>query len=214
MKTSMDAIETEAVDRLIDRQPLALLVSQTVDGPIVTPVPLLLRRDGGTSTLIGHMARANPQVAALGTNRRALAIFLGPHGYLSPSWLDDRTQAPSWNYALAYMDIDVTFDDSDAATCRAITHLTERMEAGRERSWLVTEMGARLERLVPRIVAFTATVTRTHSRFKLGQSDRDDVFQQSLAAFAARGASDLVEVMRAANPSRSRTPALSGHAAA
>jgi transcriptional regulator len=213
MTTSMDAVEAEAVDRLIDRQPLAMLVSQTVERSIVTPVPLL-HRDGATSTLIGHMARANPHVAALEARPRALAIFLGPHGYFSPSWLDDRTQAPSWNYALAYMDIDVAFDDSDAATCAAVSHLTERMEAGRERSWQVTEMGARLERLVPRIVAFRANVTRTYSRFKLGQSYRDDVFQQPLAAFAAQGASDLVEAMRAANPARSLAPTLHGHAAA
>jgi transcriptional regulator len=203
MTTSMDAVETEAVDRLIDRQPLALLVSQTVERPIVTPVPLLLRRDGAASTLIGHMARANPHVAALEARPRALAIFLGPNGYLSPSWLGDRTQAPSWNYAMAYMEIDVAFEESDAATCEAITQLTERMEAGRAGSWQVKEMGARLERLVPHIVAFKATVIRTYSRFKL-----------SLAAFAAQGASELIEAMRAANPARSLAHPLHGHAAA
>lgn len=195
--------EALAVDRLIDRQPLALLVSQTEKRPLITPVPVLQSREGTAMHLTGHLARTNPHVAALQANGRALAIVLGPHHYLSPSWLDDRTQAPSWHYALTYMEIDIDFDESPDAARAALTRLTEKMEHGRDRAWDVAEMGPRFERLMDGIVAFRATVRETYSRFKIGQTDREDVFKQSLEALLLEGAIELVEIMRAGNKIRS-----------
>jgi transcriptional regulator len=196
--------DDEVVDQLVSRQPLALLVSVANDGQMVTPLPLILQREeGGRSVLIGHMARANSHVAVLRANPRALAIFLGPNHYLSPSWLDDRSQAPTWYYAAAYIEIAVEFDDSSSAALGAVKRLTEHMEAGGEDAWQVDEMGARADRLMPHIVAFRASVLEMRTRYKLGQADRDDVFEQALVAFERLGEADLVAAMKAVNAKRS-----------
>src|ERR1051326_5591064 len=70
----------------IEQQSFGLLVSQ-VDGlPFATHLPFLLERTAGPhGTLVGHMARANPQWREAG-GQTALAIFSGPHVYISPTW--------------------------------------------------------------------------------------------------------------------------------
>lgn len=65
---------------------LATLVTATADGLIGTPLPLILSEDEGDyGTLYGHVARPNPQwkLPAVG---EAMAIFMGPDAYVTPSW--------------------------------------------------------------------------------------------------------------------------------
>ena len=62
-------------------------------------LPMLLRRRDGV--LRGHVARANP-VWKSRRDGEALAIFLGPHAYVSPNWYPSKAETgkavPTWNY--------------------------------------------------------------------------------------------------------------------
>jgi catechol 2,3-dioxygenase-like lactoylglutathione lyase family enzyme len=72
----------------IEQNSFGLLVSQ-VDGlPFASHLPFLLERPAGPhGTLVGHMARANPQWREA-SGQTALAIFSGPHAYISPTWYE------------------------------------------------------------------------------------------------------------------------------
>ena len=72
---------------------LGFVVSADLDGPRATLLPIRpkLGEDGEVVRLEGHFARRNPQLEAIGRDPRALILFLGPNGYLSPSWLHDRS---------------------------------------------------------------------------------------------------------------------------
>ena len=64
---------------------LANLVTATADGLIATPLPLFLHKtEGARGVLYGHLAKANPQwrLPPIG---EALAIFMGPEAYVTPS---------------------------------------------------------------------------------------------------------------------------------
>src|SRR4051794_6236182 len=93
----------------------ALLVSTRDGAPFGTHLPLLLDRTAGPhGTLIGHMARANPQWRDL-DGRPVLAVFGGPHAYISPSWYEAENVVPTWNYVAVHAT--GTFrlaDDNDA----------------------------------------------------------------------------------------------------
>lgn len=166
---------------LIDAYPLAWVVSQGTDGFGATPLPLLADCDetGAVVRLVGHMARANPQRRQLEADPRALLLFEGPQGYMSPSWVADRTWAPTWNYATVQFDVDIRF--TPEATDRAVARLVEKMEAGRERPWSASEMGERYARLREAIIAFEADVRTTRARFKLGQDERPEVLEELMA---------------------------------
>ena len=69
---------------LIEQQSFATLVSAEPE-LFATHLPLLLdRASEDQGSLIGHMARANPQWESA-DGRQVLVIFNGPHAYVSPS---------------------------------------------------------------------------------------------------------------------------------
>ena len=96
----------------MDRHSFGLLVAEVDGRPFATHLPFLLDRDSGTrGTLIGHMARANPQWRNL-AGRTAMVVFSGPHAYISPSWYEAANVVPTWNYAAvhAYGRVEVVED--------------------------------------------------------------------------------------------------------
>ena len=81
---------------------LANLVTATADGPIATPLPLFLdESEGERGVLYGHVAKANPQWRSVPIGE-ALAIFMGPEAYVTPSWYATKQETgkvvPTWNY--------------------------------------------------------------------------------------------------------------------
>lgn len=185
--------------------PLAWLVSHGGGGLLATPLPLLVHTDadGRLSALEGHFARSNPQVAALRADPQALLLWMGPQGYVSPSWMADRTQAPTWNYASAQCRVRITFDDDDAALCAHLQALVAAHEAGRTAAWQPAEMGARYATLAARIVAFRAEPVDLRERFKLGQDERHDVYADILGGLQRSGSAQaLCDWMRRFNPDR------------
>jgi transcriptional regulator len=196
------------IEGLVEAWPFALLISNADGQPIATPLPLLLEKaPAGALSLLGHFGRANPQIAALQAAPRALVVFQGPHGYISPSWLRDRTQAPTWNFMIAQMDVVVRFDDAPGAAIEAVDRLSAAMEAGRPRAWSPIEMGERHERLAGGVIAFRADVVGIDAKFKLGQNERGDVFADILRGLDETGQPLLRAAMAAASLPRSASAA-------
>ncbi len=188
----------EDVLRLLAAQPLAWLVSSSGEDAAFTPLPLRAEcdADGTLVALRGHLARRNPHVARLQRDGRAQALVMGPQAYVSPSWLDDRTQAPSWNYAAVVFELDVRVS-SEAADIRAeLEALTVQMESGRPRAWSLDEMGERYARLASGVVALRGSVLEMCATFKLGQDEARHDFVQLLAGLEAGGEHALVGWMR------------------
>jgi transcriptional regulator len=129
--------------------------------------------------LIGHFAKSNPQVAQLERSPRALFLFQGPHAYISPSWISDRTWGPTWNYAVIRIEADVRFlpDRADVV----LEQLVRKMEHGRPNAWSIADMGDRYRQLRTRIIAFEADVRTVRPRFKLGQDERPEVLSEIIA---------------------------------
>jgi hypothetical protein len=66
-------------------------------------VPMLLDPSRGkTGTLIGHLARANPQWHSFDGRVEAMVVFDGPHTYISPNWYVTTPAVPTWNYATVH----------------------------------------------------------------------------------------------------------------
>lgn len=206
MNTSSDKFappDPAEVPRLIESFPLAWLVSAEPEF-LATPLPLRPHY-GDTGNLVelhGHMSRGNPQVAALQAQPRALALFIGPHGYVSPSWMNDRTQAPTWNYASAQFVVEAQFVGSDAELDPMLDDLVETMEEGRERCWHAAEMGERYRKLTRRIIGFRLLVRGGRVKFKLGQDERDDIYGDIVRGLADEGSTELLGWMHRCNPGR------------
>ena len=194
----------EQVLRLVLEHPLAWLVSQGDEGMRASPLPLRPRvgNDGHIEALEGHIPRSNPQFAALRRDPRALLLFAGPEGYISPSWVSNRTWAPTWNFAVVQFVVTVEFNEDPARLDAHLKDLVAAMERGRPNAWQPSEMGARYETLKRMIVPFDAKVVEQRARFKLGQDEGDAVFTEISMALDRTGANDLATWMRELNPGR------------
>lgn len=182
------------VHRLVLENPLAWVVSS--GGATLLPVRPMVDSDGRIGTLVGHFARSNEQVALLRSDPRALILALGPHSYISPSWMQDRTQAPTWNYASVQFVVDIEFFEDEREIEAHLRDLVEAMEAQRPRAWNVDEMGQRYQTLARHIIGFCARVQTARAKFKLGQDERRDVFGDIMAGLARDGgAHTLLEWM-------------------
>ena len=190
--------------RLVERHPLAWVVSQGEAGPFATALPIrpVVSKDGALTALRGHFARSNPQVEALRRDGRAQILFMGPHAYVSPSWMADRTQAPTWNYASAQFTVTIELFDEPARIEELLHDLIGAMETGRPNAWSPDDMGARFGSLSRGIVGFDAPIVNAAGRFKLGQDERDDVYADIHRGLAGEGADELLSWMDAFNPSR------------
>jgi transcriptional regulator len=122
---------------------LCSLVTATSEGLIATPMPMFLDgSQGGNGVLCGHIARANPQWS-LPPVGDAMAIFMGPDAYISPSWYEAKRETgkvvPTWNYVAvhAYGPVEF-FDDADRLR-DVVTRLTEIHERSRIAPWAVAD---------------------------------------------------------------------------
>jgi transcriptional regulator len=194
----------EQVLRLVLQHPLAWVVSLEDERFRATPLPLRPRVGAGgrIEALEGHIGRSNPQCAALQRDPRAILLFSGPQGYISPSWISNRTWAPTWNYAIAQFLVTIAFDETPARLDAHLDDLVTAMERGRPKAWSPTEMGGRYDTLKKRIVPFDAKVVEQRAKFKLGQDERDEVFGEITAALDGSGSDSLLAWMREFNPGR------------
>lgn len=192
------------ISNLIGAQPLAWVVSNNNGHNHATPLPLRIERisEGKVSSLTGHFARSNPQVARLQADPRASLLFLGPHAYVSPSWLSDRTQAPTWNYACANLDVSIEFLDNPIDLDRIVRDLVDAMEGDRPNAWHVDEMQARYAQLLARIIPFRAAVLDTQAKFKLGQDERDFDYHEIMRGLAHGNNQDIIALMQDFNSQR------------
>jgi transcriptional regulator len=159
------------IARLVHDHPFATLITPHSPEPLVTHLPLLHVADREPhGTLFGHFARANPH-ARIAAGAESIAIFHGPHAYVSPSWYADPSGAvPTWNYAVAHAHGTIELA-RDAAETRAVLDLMiHRFEAGRDAPWQLGLDPERLAAMVGAIVGFRVRVKRFDAKFKLSQN--------------------------------------------
>ena len=184
---------------LIASYPLAWVVAADGDAHHASLLPLLSERDadGHVVSLLGHLARTNALFDELRRAPKALILFTGPHGYISPASVSDRCWAPTWNYAQVRIEADIHFDEQGIDS--ALETLVDAMERGRENPWRIAEMGARYAGMAGAVIAFRATIGRLEGRFKLGQDEKPATLAEILAR---RPDDDLSHWMRRFNRAR------------
>ena len=121
-------------------------------------------------TLIGHMARANPHWRNA-ARAESVAIFHGPHAYVSPSWFAEPSKGvPTWNYAVVHASGTLDVIDDPVETRRVLDALVHRFEADRAAPWQFAMAERQRDALVGAIVAFRIRIRRLTGKFKLSQN--------------------------------------------
>jgi transcriptional regulator len=154
---------------------LANLVTATAEGLIATPLPLFLApEEGPYGTLYGHLARANPQWKLPPTGD-AMALFMGPDAYVSPSWYPSKREhgkvVPTWNYVAVHAHGPAeSFEDPDRLL-GVVTRLTDLHERSRAEPWAAADAPASSVRAqLKGIVGLRLPIARLEGKRKMSQN--------------------------------------------
>src|SRR5215510_3472385 len=160
-----------ALHTLMRDYSFATLVTQHDGAPFATHLPFILEAEAGPyGTLLGHMARANPQWRDFDESREVLAIFQGPHTYVSPSWYEVELSVPTWNYAVVHA-YGTPRLITDYEECHALLDtLVRTHEAQFARPWPFQLPEDYVRKMMQGIVAFAIHITRLEGKFKLSQN--------------------------------------------
>ncbi|HKO48646.1 MAG TPA: FMN-binding negative transcriptional regulator [Polyangiaceae bacterium] len=158
------------IEAFLERYAFASIVSPAANGIVASQVPLVVRRAPMGLVLVGHVARANSHWALMDGASESLAIFQGPHGYVSPTWYASGPAVPTWNYATVHayghprVIHDLTFTED------LLRELVLRYESG-DNGWRVEDLPRDFSQsLLSAIVAFEMPIHRLETKFKLGQN--------------------------------------------
>jgi transcriptional regulator len=181
----------------IERYDFGLLVSHGSAGLVASHIPFLIERDGERLHLQGHLARPNPQVADLARGGEVLAIFHGPHAYISPNWYASGPSVPTWNYVDVHAYGTVQLVEDDDWLRRLLVRLSECHEARNPEAWRMQELpDAYIDTMLKGIIGLDIAVARLEGKYKLSQNrpatDRPGV----IAALEAQSDQDAREVAR------------------
>lgn len=138
--------------------------------PQASHLPFLVYPDGQYGRLVAHLARANSQWQDFESEREVLAIFVGDHTYISPSWYEDQPSVPTWNYEVVHAFGVPRLLDAPGAVRGYLKALVAEHEEHREEPWRMDLPEVYLSSLQRGIVAFEIPISRLEGKGKLSQN--------------------------------------------
>jgi transcriptional regulator len=186
-------------DRLhafIEANSFGLLVSTHAGEPFATHLPFLLDRSAGPhGTLVGHVARTNPHWHDLEA-QPLLAVFSGPHAYISPTWYESDHVVPTWSYVAvhAYGNCRLVHDDE------ALTGILAAMVGTYERSmpspWTIDTGSEFFRKMVRAVVGFRIEISRLEGKWKLSQNHAQQRRERVIRVLERSEDQDAKEIAR------------------
>jgi transcriptional regulator len=169
---AFEVSDLDTLYRFIEVNSFATLVT-TADGALfATRLPLIIERGAGNrGTLIGHFARANPHWHSFDGDCRALAMFDGPHAYISPSWYATSPAVPTWNYATVHAHGAPRLLEDASRVESIVDRLVAIHEAGLPQPWSESMLPREFKaNLLKAIVGFEMVIDHIEGKFKFGQN--------------------------------------------
>lgn len=158
------------LEALVTDYAFGLLVTHDGGAPFATHLPLLFDRGKGSKgTLTGHMARSNPQWRHFREEEPVLAVFQGPHAYVSPAWYAS-PGVPTWNYAVVHIYGTPSVIEEPEALRAIVERLTSVHEARFPQPWQPDLSDDKTAPMLRMIVGFEIEVTEVQGKFKLSQN--------------------------------------------
>ncbi len=196
LRPAFNEPDIEKIIALIEANPFGVLVSHGAGGMAATHVPFLVERAGDSLILSAHLGAPNPQCADL-DGGQALAIFAGPHAYISPGWYKTQPAVPTWDYVAVHVHgtLQAVNDlDEVSAMLRALAvHDPERFDLDA----LPDKFRAAM---IAGIRAFRLPAARIEAQWKMSQNRSPADRQGVIAALRRQGDAAVADLIEATLP--------------
>ena len=184
----------------IERNSFGLLISQVEGKPFASHLPFLLdRKAGEKGMLVGHFARVNPQWQEMDSTN-TLAVFSGPHAYISPTWYEAENAVPTWNYLAVHVTGQVTILHDEKSLLDIVQQSVTVYEQTMEKPWTMGPESTFVNRLLAQIVGFKIEITSIEGKFKLNQNHpvaRREKVVKALREQGGENATAIADAMQA-----------------
>ncbi len=163
----------DEIEGFIQQNSFAILVNQTDGVPLASHIPLELEKnDAGEDILVGHLAKANPQWKSFNANNRVLAIFHGPHSYVSSSWYKEE-EVPTWNYIAVHIYGTIRIQEEEQLFT-SLNKLVDKYEKDSEDPVKIENLSKSTMRQIKGVVGFEITIEDIQAAYKLSQGRKED----------------------------------------
>jgi transcriptional regulator len=197
--------DPEKIAEFINDNSFATVITQHEGYPFASHVPLLFDRERGPQgTLVGHLARPNPQWQAAADSVEgipALAIFSGPHTYISPTWYGEPNTVPTWNYIAVHATGKLQLIEDQDRLLQLLTRTVNIYESSQPQPWRLEDQDATfISKLLGGIVGFEIAIEKLEGKWKLNQNQSAERRERVIATLkkSSRPADrEVAECMRA-----------------
>jgi transcriptional regulator len=151
----------------------ASLISNDDGGlPFVTHLPLHVEQSGSNFVLWGHCAKPNPHWRYLQARPKALAVFMGPHAYMSPKVYPDLARVPTWNYLAVHCTVEARLVEDEEGKDALLKKLIGDHEPTYAAQWKGLDPEFQ-RKMLAGIVGFELRVLAWECKLKLNQHRKE-----------------------------------------
>jgi transcriptional regulator len=167
--------DAEEVLQFMKTYPFVFLTGVDANNkPVATQVPVFIDEKNGKLFLTGHIMMNTDHHKAFLQNNNVLAVFTGPHTYVSATWYDNPRQASTWNYMSVHAKGKINFGGGEELIA-ILKRLTLQYENNNRNSTTIYDnlSPEYLAPLMKAIVSFEIEIESIENVFKLSQN-RDE----------------------------------------
>lgn len=173
--SALQVADPDQLAQFMAEHSFATVITEHDGAPFASHLPLLHERDVGShGTLVGHMAKPNPQWQAAADRAdgvSALAVFHGPHTYISPTWYAEPNTVPTWNYVAVHATGRLRLIQDEQRLLQLLTKTVDNYEASQNQPWRIEDQDAGfIQKLLGGIVGFEIEIERLEGKWKLNQN--------------------------------------------
>ncbi len=195
-----DIDDPSVLARFMREHSFVLLVTAADGVPVASHIPLILDTytgEGGGQRFLGHVAKANSHWRSFDGTAEAMAVFWGPHAYISPSWYETEKVVPTWNYVTVHAYGKPKVLSDPAAARGVLERLISEYESEATGPWSMDVLPETyIEKQLNAIVAFEMPIDRLEGKFKLNQKNSLADRQGAIKGLEGTGDPEALEVAR------------------
>jgi len=181
--------------QFIKDHPFAFITGGDADNkPVATQIPVFIDERNGKLFLSGHIMKNTDHHKAFVHNSNVLAVFTGPHTYISASWYDEKKQVSTWNYTSVHAKGKLSFLD-DQALLEILKRTTDHFENNPSSPANFDELPPEyVARLSKAIIAFEIEVDVFDNVFKLSQNRNEKTYNNIITELEKRNDPESAKV--------------------
>ena len=168
----------EEIKKFLEENSFGILINQTNGKLWATHIPLELdTNENGKTILFGHISKDNLQWKGFVENDQILAVFSGPHSYISSSWYDHEN-VPTWNYIAVHLYGNIKIIEEEAAI-NVLKKQVDKYEKNSKNPIRIEDLSKKTMLQTRGIVAFEIEITEIQATRKMSQN-RDEKNYQNI----------------------------------